>query len=74
MVEAAVGGRWVVVDPTRLAPRPSLVRISTGADAAETSFLTVHTGGLSFGRLTVTAAVEDADLPVDDHLSTVEIG
>lgn len=38
------------------------------------SSLTVHTGGLSFGRLTVTAVVEDADLPVDDHLGTVEIG
>ncbi|WP_420818968.1 transglutaminase-like domain-containing protein [Ornithinimicrobium flavum] len=74
VVEAAVGDRWVVVDPTRLAPRPSLVRIGAGADASETSFLTVHTGGLSFGRLTVTAAVEDADLPVDDHLGTVEIG
>ena len=74
VVEAAVGDRWVVVDPTRLAPRPSLVRIGAGADASETSFLTVHTGGLSFGRLTVTAVVEDADLPVDDHLGTVEIG
>ena len=74
VVEAAVGDRWVVVDPTRLAPRPSLVRIGAGADASETSFLTVHTGGLSFGRLTVAAVVEDADLPVDDHLGTVEIG
>lgn len=74
VVEAAVQDRWVVVDPTRLAPRPSLVRIGVGEDASQTSFLTVHTGGLSFGRLTVTAVVEDAELPVDDHLSTVEIG
>jgi transglutaminase-like putative cysteine protease len=74
VVEAAVGDRWIVVDPTRLAPRPSLVRIGAGADASETSFLTVHTGGLSFGRLTVTAVVEGTDLPVDDHLGTVEIG
>lgn len=74
VVEAAVGGRWVVVDPTRLAPRPSLVRISTGTDAAETSFLTVHTGGLTFGGLTVTAVVEGEDLPDDDHGSTVSVG
>lgn len=74
VVEAAVEDRWVVVDPTRLAPRQSLVRIGAGADASETSFLTVHTGGLNFGRLNVTAVVEDAELPVDDHLSTVEIG
>ena len=73
-VEAAVGDRWVVVDATRLAPRSSLVRISSGADASETSFLTTHTGGLSFGSITVTATVEGADLPVDDHEGTVAIG
>ena len=74
VVEAAVGDRWVVVDATRLAPRSSLVRISSGADASETSFLTTHTGGLSFGSITVTATVEGADLPVDDHEGTVAIG
>lgn len=74
VVEAAVEDRWVVVDPTRLAPRQSLVRISAGADASETSFLTVHRGGLTFGTLEVTATVEGAELPTDDHLSTVEIG
>lgn len=74
VVEAAPQDRWVVVDPTRLAPRQSLVRIGSGADAAETSFLTVHTGGLHFGQLTVTATVEDDELPTDDHLAAVEIG
>lgn len=74
VVEAAVEDRWVVLDPTRLAPRQSLVRIATGADASETSFLTVHTGGMSFGQLSVTATVEDGELPEDDHLSTVSIG
>ena len=73
VVEAAVGDRWVVLDPTRLAPRQSLVRIGSGADAAETSFLTVHTGGLSFGQLTVTATVEGEELPVDDYLSLIHI-
>lgn len=74
VVEAAPRDRWVVVDPTRLAPRQSLVRIASGADAAETSFLTVHTGGLHFSQLTVTATVENDELPVDDHLAAVEIG
>ncbi|GAA4878330.1 transglutaminase-like domain-containing protein [Serinicoccus chungangensis] len=73
VVEAAVGDRWVVVDPTRLAPRHSLVRISSGADASETSFLTVHSGGLGFNSLQV-SAVADGDLPADDHLATVTIG
>ncbi|WP_298748337.1 transglutaminase family protein [uncultured Serinicoccus sp.] len=73
VVEAAVEDRWVVVDPTRLAPRPSLVRIGGGADASETSFLTVHSGGLTFNSLQV-SAVADGDLPADDHLGTVTIG
>ena len=73
VVEAAVDDRWVVVDPTRLAPRTSLVRISAGADASETSFLTVHSGGLTFGTLDVTAVLE-GDLPSDDHQGTVAIG
>ncbi|ANS78939.1 transglutaminase domain protein [Serinicoccus hydrothermalis] len=73
VVEAAVGDRWVVVDPTRLAPRQSLVRISAGADASETSFLTVHSGGMNFQSLQV-SAVTDGDLPRDDHGGTVSIG
>ncbi|WP_010148299.1 transglutaminase-like domain-containing protein [Serinicoccus profundi] len=73
VVEAAVEDRWVVVDPTRLAPRESLVRICAGADASETSFLTVHSGGLTFRTLKVSAAV-DGDLPTDDHQGTVSIG
>lgn len=40
VVEACVGGRWVVVDATRLAPRTGLVRIATGRDSADTAFLT----------------------------------
>ncbi|OLT18085.1 hypothetical protein BJF80_02060 [Serinicoccus sp. CUA-874] len=72
VVEAAVDDRWVVVDPTRLAPRTSLVRISAGADASETSFLTVHSGGMTFKGLQVTATAE-GDLPGDDHRGTVSI-
>lgn len=40
VVEACVGGRWIVVDATRLAPRTGLVRIATGRDSADTAFLT----------------------------------
>lgn len=73
VVEAAIDDRWVVLDPTRLAPRPSLVRIGVGADASETSFLTVHSGGLTFGTLDVVATTDGA-LPTDDHRGTVVIG
>lgn len=72
VVEAHVAGGWYVVDPTRLAPRQSLVRIATGTDAAETAFLTTHTGDLRFGRLSVSAVV-DGDLPGDDHTQLVQL-
>jgi hypothetical protein len=36
--EAFENGCWCVHDATGLAPRPSLVRIVTGRDAADTAF------------------------------------
>ena len=44
VVEARVDGDWQVLDPTRLAPRSSLVRIATGRDAADTAFATTLAG------------------------------
>ncbi len=73
VVEAHVAGAWYVVDPTRLAPRQSLVRIATGTDAAETAFLTTHSGDLRFGTLKVSAVV-DGGLPTDDHSALVKLG
>lgn len=72
VVEAHVEGHWCVIDPTRLAPRQSLVRIGTGADAADTSFFTVHRGGVDFGAVEVSAVV-DGDLPRDDHQDLVRL-
>jgi transglutaminase-like putative cysteine protease len=64
VVEAAVDDRWYVVDPTGLAPRSALLRISTGRDAADTAFLTNHGGSVQL-RGSVVTAVVDGDLPVD---------
>lgn len=72
VVEAHVDGAWQVVDTTGLAPRASMVRIGTGADAADTSFFTVHTGGVDFGTLTVMATV-DGELPNDDPARLVQL-
>lgn len=44
VVEAWVGGRWRLFDPTRRAPVEGLVRVATGADAAHIAFMTI------FGR------------------------
>lgn len=67
VAEAHVDGRWRVLDATRMAPRPSLVRVATGRDAADTAFVTVLGGDAELLRTEVTAVV-DGDLPVDDHL------
>lgn len=65
VAEALVDGRWRVVDATLLAPRASLVRISTGRDAADTAFLTNRGGRLVLDELEVSAIV-DGELPTDD--------
>jgi transglutaminase-like putative cysteine protease len=45
-VEAFLGGRWIIFDPTRLAPQLSFVRIGHGRDAADTSFATIFGGAV----------------------------
>ena len=73
VAEACVDDAWYVVDPTCLAPRQSLVRIATGADAADTAFLTVINGSAEFRAMEVTAVVEPA-LPFDDVSQLVQLG
>ena len=73
VVEVAVDGQWQAVDATLLAPRQSLLRISTGRDAADTAFLTNFHGGLTLESSVVTAVV-DGDLPVDDATEAVVLG
>jgi transglutaminase-like putative cysteine protease len=66
VVEARVDGRWQVVDPTRLAPRQSLVRIATGRDATDTAFATTLSGDAELVLMEVRAWT-DGPLPRDDH-------
>ncbi len=64
VVEACVDGAWRVVDATGLAPRPSMLRIGTGRDAADTAFLSVHHGTADQLSVDVLAGVDE--LPNDD--------
>lgn len=66
VAEVAVDGRWQVIDATRLAPRPSLVRIATGRDAADTAFASTVAGWAELVTFSIHAST-DGDLPVDDH-------
>jgi transglutaminase-like putative cysteine protease len=70
VAEVAVDGCWQVYDATGLAPRPGLVRIATGRDAADTAFLTLA-GGAAVLTATEVWAWTDGDLPqdADTHLA-----
>jgi transglutaminase-like putative cysteine protease len=70
VVEARVHGRWQVLDPTRLASRPSLVRIATGRDAADTAFVTTMHGEAELTGSEVWAVIK-GDLPADDHATAI---
>ncbi|MFX9224448.1 hypothetical protein ABTO47_19980, partial [Acinetobacter baumannii] len=41
-VEAYIENRWYIFDPSGLCPRPGLVRIATGRDAADCAFATTY--------------------------------
>ena len=70
--QAYVDGAWWVVDATRLAPRESMVRISTGRDAADIAFLTNHWADLVLTDLRVLAVVDA--LPLDRVEELVQLG
>jgi Transglutaminase-like superfamily len=71
VAEIEIEGTWHVVDATRLAPRQSLVRISTGRDAADTAFATTFQGTADLVSVSV-VAVADGGLTLDDgHVATV---
>ncbi len=72
VLEARRDGRWEVLDPTRQAPRPSLVRIGTGRDAADAAFVTTLRGEAELVSTEVFAVV-DGDLPADDHSASVSL-
>ncbi|HKT05321.1 MAG TPA: transglutaminase family protein [Rugosimonospora sp.] len=70
VVETVIDGYWYVWDATRLAPRPAMVRIATGRDAADVAFSTVVSGGVELSGLEITATTS-GDLPRDDHQGLV---
>lgn len=72
VAEVWVGDRWEILDATRLAPRPSLVRVATGRDAADTALTATIRGDVELVTSEVVAVVA-GDLPPDDHVSPVAL-
>lgn len=73
VAEVATPEGWELLDATRLAPRPSLLRIATGRDAADTAFVTTLFGRVDLVTSEVTAVLVGADLPADDHRGVVRL-
>ncbi len=65
VTEVLLNGAWFVVDPTCLAPRASMVRIATGADATDTAFMSTLRGYVELDEMQVTAYAT-GELPTDD--------
>ena len=65
VAEAHVNGAWQVIDPTGLAPRESMLRITAGRDSADTAFLSTVGGSLTLNQMQVTAVV-NGNLPLED--------
>ncbi|WAC66364.1 transglutaminase family protein [Agrococcus sp. SL85] len=75
VAEVHLDGAWWVVDATGLAPRGSLIRIATGADALETAWATTSRHPVTLLELSVEA--HDDALPdgaVDEPAARIRIG
>lgn len=59
-VEAYLGGRWYIFDPSGTAIPMGLVRFGTGRDAADVAFATIFGGVRSMAPMIRAFAVEDA--------------
>ncbi len=58
-VEAFLGGRWYLFDPTGMAIPMGLIRLGTGRDAADVSFATIFGTVSTYAPLITIQAVED---------------
>jgi transglutaminase-like putative cysteine protease len=65
VAEAHINGAWYVIDPTGLAPRETMLRITAGRDSSDTAFLSTVGGSLQLLNLKV-SAIAEGDLPVED--------
>ena len=72
VAEAHINGAWQIIDPTGLAPRESMLRITAGRDSSDTAFLSTVGGSLSLTQLQVTAVV-DGELPDEDPAKLVTL-
>jgi len=64
--EAYLGGRWIIFDPTKLAPLNGLVKIATGRDAADTAIASIF-GDVRFDAISVNCELADDSFVPHDY-------
>ena len=64
--EVYLGGHWVVIDATKLAPINGLIKIASGADATDTALASIF-GSLRFLSYKVTTKLLSKKLPAVDY-------
>ncbi len=69
--EAYLGGKWILFDPTGLAPVENVVRIASGADANDVAFATIY----GPARMTdIQPNIREVDpMQVPDHAGSVAL-
>ena len=70
--EAWIGGRWVLFDPTGMAPVDRVVRIGTGRDAKDVAFSTIF-GSLRMTRKEVNVLEHDARGRVPSGIESLQL-
>ena len=79
-VEAYLGDRWYIFDPSGTAIPMGFVRFGTGRDAADVAFATIFGGVLPQAPVIRTTAIEDASRGIvrpyhcSEALSTDSVG
>ncbi|TDQ10314.1 transglutaminase-like domain-containing protein [Pedobacter metabolipauper] len=69
--EVYLGGRWVIVDATKLVPLNGLVKIATGIDATDTALASIF-GNLNFQSMEVNAVSLDPNFTDADGSSLMQ--
>lgn len=64
--EAYLGGKWIIFDPTRLAPLNGLAKIATGRDAADTAIASIF-GDVRFDAISVSCELADEEFQAHDY-------
>jgi transglutaminase-like putative cysteine protease len=70
--EAWIGGRWVLFDPTGMAPVDRLVRIGTGRDAKDVAFSTFF-GSVEMTRMEVSVLEHEPRKTADSGKAVLEL-